>query len=102
MNHSIAAIALTPSGYEGNITGSTWLCMRNNETVYGNGKVAFAIPKQDHQEVATQYYFAKKAGTLTKLWVTVGRKYGRNGGTPNTQVVSTYIRNIVKAQGGEV
>lgn len=104
MTHSIAQMMLAKTGHENKaITGSLWLRRKYNDgKVHSNGKVSFSIPEDDHNSVRAQYFAAKKAETLTKLWAEVGRKYGQNGGTPNSKTVADYIRQVVVPKGGKV
>jgi len=96
MSHSIASIVLQPTGHEVNLTGSTWLCIKNNEPVSPNGKRPFEIPEEDHQEVVTAFYFASKANTRTNLYEVLGDKYGRNEGRAGMSIVSNYVKNLAK------
>ena len=104
MSHSIVAMMLAETGHENKaITGSLWLRRKYNDgKVHSNGKVSFSIPREAHNSVRTQYFAAKKDETLTKLWGSLGKKYGQNGGTAGAQTVANYVRKVVVPKGGAV
>ena len=104
MAHSIAQMMLSKTGHEkSGITTASWKRRKlNNGKVHSNGKVSFSIPGEAHNSVRTQYFAAKKAKTLTKLWGGLGKKYGQNGGTAGARTVADYVKKVVVPKGGEV
>lgn len=96
-------IVKKPTGHEvKGLTNKQWLAKKSGAEIHGNGKIPFSIPEGHHKRISVRYYFAKKARTLSKLYVEIGAEFGGNGGTADIKGVTKYVKVIVKAQGGEV
>ena len=100
--HSLIDIARSPTGHEKQQSNGQWEAVKYGIEIHSNGKMPFRIPSKHHKRVADDYRDAKKSRTVSILYQQLGKEFGRNGGTADIRTVTSYVKGIVKAQGGEV